>query len=200
MTESSSSSEPVAVPVAAELEDTLNSHWKKNKSGFGYRMLQKMGWSEDKGLGKDGSGMTSHLKMKKRDVGLGLGMEGVVDDTVGSKAWSSTVTSFNSVLDILKNNYRKDVSDEESSKNKKKKNKKEKKEKKKRKRDEVEEDAEEVSEEKEEEVKKKKKRPLVSVHIKYKKFHEAKDLSSKSHHDKRAIFGHHVSRPAAESN
>eukprot|EP00981_Chlorochromonas_danica_P005516 scaffold1119_cov182-Ochromonas_danica.AAC.4 len=89
--------------------------------------------------------------MKKRDVGLGLGMEGVVDDTVGSKAWSSTVTSFNSVLDILKNNYRKDVSDEESSKNKKKKNKKEKKEKKKRKRDEVEEDAEEVSEEKEEE-------------------------------------------------
>lgn len=163
MTESSSSSE--RAPVPAELEDTLNSHWKKNKSSFGYRMLQKMGWSEEKGLGKDGSGMTSHLKMKKRDVGLGLGMEGVVDDTVGSKAWSSTVTSFNSVLDILKNNYRKDGSDEESSKKKKKK--KEKKEKKKRKREEVEEDGEAEAEEEEvSESKKKKKRPLVSVHIK----------------------------------
>lgn len=32
-----------------ELSDTLNKSWKENKSNFGYRMLAKMGWSEDKG-------------------------------------------------------------------------------------------------------------------------------------------------------
>jgi len=55
----------------------------------------------------------------------------VTDDKVGSKAWSSTVSSFNSVLEMLKNNYRPaDNDDEDDSKQKKKKSKKDKKEKK----------------------------------------------------------------------
>lgn len=38
--------------IATEtLTDTLNQTWKNDKSRFGYRMLQKMGWKEDKGLG-----------------------------------------------------------------------------------------------------------------------------------------------------
>lgn len=113
------------------LKDTLNSHWKQDKSAFGFRMLQKMGWTEEKGLGKNEDGMSDAVKVKRREEGLGLGMENVTDDKVGSKAWSSTVSSFNSVLEMLKNNYRPaDNDDEDDSKQKKKKSKKDKKEKK----------------------------------------------------------------------
>ena len=34
-------------------------------------MMQKMGWSEGKGLGKEEDGMTQHIKLKKKDNNLG---------------------------------------------------------------------------------------------------------------------------------
>jgi Pin2-interacting protein X1 len=127
------------------LKDTLNAHWKSNKSNFGFRMLQKMGWNEEKGLGKEGNGITKFVKISKRDDGMGLGMDQFKDDNVGSKAWSSTISSYNSVLEVLKatykssdslnnmvNNNSTESSDNESSeetKSKKKKSKKEKRQK-----------------------------------------------------------------------
>ena len=62
------------VPIndGVKLTDTLNSHWKSNKSNFGFRMLMKMGWQEDQGLGKDLHGEVSHVKVKKRQEGMGL--------------------------------------------------------------------------------------------------------------------------------
>jgi len=108
------------------LDDTLNKQWKNDKSGFGFRMLQKMGWSEEKGLGKNETGMVSHLKVKTREQGLGLGVEGI--DVAGNKGWAETTSSFNAVLDILKSSYK---GNERERKNKKeKKGKKEKKNKK----------------------------------------------------------------------
>jgi hypothetical protein len=117
------------------LKDTLNAHWKQNKTNFGFRMLQKMGWNEDKGLGKEGTGITNFVKLSKREDGLGLGMDKVQDDMVGSKAWASTISSYNSVLEVLKAAYKTNVSSttvssdndnssEESDKKQKKKSKK----------------------------------------------------------------------------
>ena len=56
--------------VEVKLEDTLNRAWKDDKTGFGYRMLQKMGWKEEKGLGKNETGMASFVKIKKRGTGV----------------------------------------------------------------------------------------------------------------------------------
>lgn len=73
-----------------------------DKSGFGYRMLQKMGWKEDKGLGKNEDGMSVAVKVTKREEGLGLGVK---QDAAGNNGWNTTVTSFNSVLDLLNSTY-----------------------------------------------------------------------------------------------
>jgi Pin2-interacting protein X1 len=37
-----------------------------DKSAFGYRMMEKMGWAAGKGLGKKEDGMVAHVKVKKR--------------------------------------------------------------------------------------------------------------------------------------
>lgn len=103
--------------------DTLNASWKNDKKGFGFRMLQKMGWKEDTGLGKDETGITKHIHVKRREDGLGLGMEHVKDDVIGSKGWSSTLTSFNGVLELLKTNYSEGTSSESEKEKKTKKRK-----------------------------------------------------------------------------
>jgi G-patch domain len=46
--------------------DTQNKLWSDDKSKFGYRMLQKMGWSEGRGLGANENGMVEHLRARKK--------------------------------------------------------------------------------------------------------------------------------------
>lgn len=86
--------------------DTLNSHWKQSKSNFGFKMLQKMGWSEEKGLGKDESGITDAIKIKKRDTSIGIGAEVLAEDIIGSSSWRGLTESYTSVLDLLKTQYK----------------------------------------------------------------------------------------------
>lgn len=64
------------------LLDTKNQAWKDDKSRFGFKMLQKMGWREDKGLGKNDSGSVASIKVSKREEGLGLGMEKVTTSII----------------------------------------------------------------------------------------------------------------------
>ena len=49
---------------------------------FGRRMLAKFGWKEGQGLGKNMDGMKTHIKVKQRADGLGLGAGGE-----GSSGW-----------------------------------------------------------------------------------------------------------------
>lgn len=95
-----------------ELKDTLNKAWKEDKTTFGFRMMQKMGWKEDKGLGKNESGIVDNVKIQKREIGLGLGMEEGKEGN--NKGWSETATSFSSVLEVLKAAYSKEKSKKKS--------------------------------------------------------------------------------------
>lgn len=89
--------------MEVELKDTLNATWKNDKTGFGFRMMQKMGWKEDKGLGKNESGIVDNVKIQKRETGLGLGSQDITDNA--NRGWSATATSFNAVLDVLKESF-----------------------------------------------------------------------------------------------
>lgn len=86
-------------PLSISLTHSLSP---LDKTGFGYRMLQKMGWKEDKGLGKNETGMAAAVKVSRREEGLGLG---VSKDAAGNHGWSSTVSGFSAVLDLLNSTY-----------------------------------------------------------------------------------------------
>ena len=86
------------------LPDTKNATWKNDKTRFGYKMLQKFGWTEEKGLGKDESGSTTNIAVTKREDALGLGAEKMTDGA-GAIGWNETTTGFNAILDALKSEY-----------------------------------------------------------------------------------------------
>lgn len=116
----------LSLAMAAPLvNDTLNQAWKNDKSKFGLRMLQKMGWTEGKGLGKNEDGVSEHVKVSKKSNNLGLG---ATRDQTGAAGWASTAVSFNGVLETLAKAYgTAHNSSDKKSKKKKKKSKKEKK-------------------------------------------------------------------------
>ncbi|RKO90659.1 hypothetical protein BDK51DRAFT_5596, partial [Blyttiomyces helicus] len=53
--------------------DPQNKQWKDDQSKFGLKMMQKMGWSEGKGLGAREDGQTEHVKIKLKEDNLGTG-------------------------------------------------------------------------------------------------------------------------------
>lgn len=88
--------------VPVRVGDTLNQAWKNDKTKFGLKMLQKMGWSEGKGLGKNEDGVSEHVKVAKKSNNLGLG---ATHDSSGAAGWASTAVSFNGVLETLGKAY-----------------------------------------------------------------------------------------------
>ena len=72
--------------------DPNNTAWSKSKTKLGFKLLQKMGWDEGKGLGKDEDGLTEHVKVQvKEDTrGVGTGMD--------VSSWKSNTTRFEDTL------------------------------------------------------------------------------------------------------
>jgi Pin2-interacting protein X1 len=106
--------------MEVNIPDTLNAGWKNNKKGFGYKMLYKMGWKDDKGLGKEEDGITEAVKVRRRDEGVGVGTK---DEDIKNHAWAATTSSFNDVLDTLKMAYGADRKNRKNGKKKKKRDK-----------------------------------------------------------------------------
>ncbi|KAJ1677930.1 hypothetical protein EV182_005146 [Spiromyces aspiralis] len=55
--------------------DPRNLNWSNDKSKFGFKMLQKMGWVEGRGLGADENGMKEHIKIKTKHNNFGVGCD-----------------------------------------------------------------------------------------------------------------------------
>ena len=102
--------------VIAKGGDTQNQAWSADKSRFGFKMLQMMGWSEGKGLGINEDGTTGHIKMKKKDNSRGLGAEIGQNDR-----WDSTMGGFNETLAKLAANETGAGAEKDKKKKKKKK-------------------------------------------------------------------------------
>eukprot|EP00976_Prorocentrum_cordatum_P056924 1148529-Prorocentrum_minimum.AAC.4 len=65
------------------------------REGMGFKMLQKLGWSEGKGLGANEDGIATHVRVKKRRENTGIG----ADVTENSKFnWTVNTQAFDAVL------------------------------------------------------------------------------------------------------
>ncbi|KAG7372110.1 G-patch domain containing protein [Nitzschia inconspicua] len=80
-----------------QVEDTRNIEWRANNKGSA--LLQKMGWSEGKGIGKRNANTTA-LRAVKRQEGLGLGAK---LETEGGQ--SESTNTFAAVLKTLQQHH-----------------------------------------------------------------------------------------------
>ncbi|XP_037093369.1 PIN2/TERF1-interacting telomerase inhibitor 1-like [Pollicipes pollicipes] len=71
------------------------SQWAEDDSKFGQKMLEQMGWSKGKGLGKEMKGITEHIRPSVQNDSRGLGFEGKSDE------WVAHLDDFNDLLASL---------------------------------------------------------------------------------------------------
>ncbi|KAM9703137.1 PIN2/TERF1-interacting telomerase inhibitor 1 [Menidia menidia] len=80
--------------------DPRNSAWSKDDSKFGQKMLERMGWSKGKGLGRSEQGSTDHIKVKVKNNHHGLGTNASHEDN-----WIDHQDEFNDLLAQLNNHH-----------------------------------------------------------------------------------------------
>ncbi len=90
--------------------DINNKEWAENKTGFGYKMLQKMGWAEGKGLGTNEQGQTENVKVVKKFDARGVGADA---KTMTKTTIDSKTNHFRDVLAKLNTTYKKPAKEEE---------------------------------------------------------------------------------------
>ncbi|XP_028295851.1 PIN2/TERF1-interacting telomerase inhibitor 1 [Gouania willdenowi] len=78
--------------------DPRNSAWSNDDSKFGQKMLERMGWSKGKGLGRTEQGSTDHIKVKVKNNSFGLGTNASNEDN-----WIAHQDDFNELLTQLNN-------------------------------------------------------------------------------------------------
>ncbi|KAJ1723892.1 hypothetical protein LPJ53_001801 [Coemansia erecta] len=77
-------------------EDPRNRTWSDDKGRFGFKMLEKMGWTEGKGLGADESGVKEHVKIKLKTNNFGVGA-----DKKNIRNWLANADGFSELLTRL---------------------------------------------------------------------------------------------------
>ncbi|KAF9436811.1 PIN2/TERF1-interacting telomerase inhibitor 1 [Entomortierella beljakovae] len=53
--------------------DPRNLHWANDTNKFGFKMMEKMGWSQGKGLGANEDGVQEHVKVRLKEDKIGVG-------------------------------------------------------------------------------------------------------------------------------
>ena len=101
------------------LSSTLNESAAAPISSFAEKQLQKMGWSKGEGLGKDGTGISTHIKVKKREEGSALGSAGVSGQVRGGFGGEGSVgEGFNPLEEAFRMKRRKELKEEEKAEKK----------------------------------------------------------------------------------
>ncbi|KAK8811511.1 hypothetical protein WA158_003245 [Blastocystis sp. Blastoise] len=96
-----------AEQVLMSLGGTQNKAWLKNADkSFGFKMMKQMGWKEGEGLGKDGTGTTTHIRAAVRQENLGLGN---FEGDLANAGFLTTIAGFDDVLKNLSNAYQSTV-------------------------------------------------------------------------------------------
>ncbi|KAF0685773.1 Aste57867_22381 [Aphanomyces stellatus] len=117
----------------AKLGGMANEAVASEVSSFAKRQMAKMGWTEGKGLGKNEQGMATHIKVKRREENMGVGVETKEKEEQTNQWWYNVYNNVASKIVVDASSDDED-DDEKAAKKKKKKEKKAKKDKK-RKRD-----------------------------------------------------------------
>ncbi|KAI3633608.1 hypothetical protein MIR68_008555 [Amoeboaphelidium protococcarum] len=86
-------------PVVGDIRN-LNNHWKDSVAPLSpaYKMLQKMGWKDGKGLGRNEEGHTEHIKIKLKTDATGIGSHELPRS---EDNWLAHTDAFNDILSQL---------------------------------------------------------------------------------------------------
>ncbi|KAI9298307.1 G-patch-domain-containing protein, partial [Neoconidiobolus thromboides FSU 785] len=74
-------------------EDPQNTTWSQNTSRFGFKMLEKMGWTPGNGLGLNEDGSKVHIKTSVKIDQRGLGADAKTEDN-----WIENTSGFSQLL------------------------------------------------------------------------------------------------------
>lgn len=72
--------------------------WSQDSNKFGQKLMEKMGWSPGKGLGRKEDGVTDHIKVSYKNDSVGMGFKETDDQ------WTEHVTMFSDLLKSLNGN------------------------------------------------------------------------------------------------
>jgi len=111
--------------LRGKLGGMLNESASEPTSSFAKKQLEKMGWKEGEGLGKEQKGIKSHIRVKQRAENEGLGQEKVKIAEASNQWWSASLND--TLLKLQLKNQQAKEKKEKKSKSKSKKRKKEKK-------------------------------------------------------------------------
>ncbi len=83
---------PMTMPVVgkkflAQLGGMANESAASEVSSFAKKQMLKMGWTEGKGLGKQEQGMATHIKVRRREKNVGVGIEAKMKEEVSNQWW-----------------------------------------------------------------------------------------------------------------
>ncbi|KAF9340353.1 PIN2/TERF1-interacting telomerase inhibitor 1 [Linnemannia elongata] len=86
--------------------DPRNLHWANDTNKFGFKMMEKMGWSQGKGLGAKEDGVQEHVKVRLKENHLGVGATKKSSDN-----WLGNTDAFSRLLADLNERVEQDSKD-----------------------------------------------------------------------------------------